>query len=159
MSAHHTTARVVTPQQANTHEPATRYAHLSDRALAAAMAAEDRDEELGLDPLERITCRTHDRWLHQCVSSPQHVIVVTGHRWCHDCRCAVDIAIDEYSGDVRLRCTRCGTCQDSRAARQLVRVCRASIAAAAAGRRASAGLLDECTDGVTDERSGVRSPR
>jgi hypothetical protein len=79
--------------------------------------------------LERITCRTHRRWVHQCVSSPQHVIVVTGHRWCRDCECAVSVAVDELTGDVTLTCPGCRRTPECAATRQIGRTCRASIAA------------------------------
>jgi hypothetical protein len=112
-----------------------RYADLSDRHLARTLSTEDRSEvEGGLDPLERITCWTHRRWLHQCVSSPLHVIQVTGHRWCRDCSCPVSVAVDELIGDIRLTCPRCGHTPDTRATRQTVRACRASLAAAAEAR-------------------------
>jgi hypothetical protein len=107
-----------------------RYADLADRALAAALSTEDAAEERGLDPLERTTCYPHRRWLHHCVSSPLHVIVVTGHRWCRDCSRAVDVAVDELTGDVRLTCPRCHRMPPGPANRQLVRCCRASLAAA-----------------------------
>ncbi|MFI7680183.1 hypothetical protein [Actinophytocola sp. NPDC049390] len=112
---------------------APRYADLADVALAAALSGEDIAEDAdGLDPLERVTCRLHRRWLHHCVSSPAHVIAVTGHRWCRSCACAVAIAVDELTGDVRLTCPRCGITPRGPATRQIVRCCRASIAAAAA---------------------------
>ncbi|MGW4592730.1 hypothetical protein ACWEKJ_35895 [Amycolatopsis thermoflava] len=111
-----------------------RYPDLADRRLAAAMTAEDDAEDRGLDPFERTTCRTHRRWLHQCVASPQHVVVVTGHRWCRDCACALTVLVDELTGDVRLTCPRCRTTPDNRVTRQLVRACRGSLAAAAEGR-------------------------
>jgi len=108
-----------------------RYADLADRRLAAALSTEDAAEEAGsLDPLERITCYTHRRWLHHCVSSPLHVIVVTGHRWCRGCSCAVNVAIDQLTGDVALTCPRCHEMPSGAANRQLVRCCRASLAAA-----------------------------
>lgn len=117
------------------HEPHTephaeRYADLADRRLAAALATEDAAEETGLDPLERTTCHFHRRWLHHCVSSPLHVIVVTGHRWCRRCECAVDVAIDELTGAVALTCPRCREMPPGGGNRQLVRCCRASLAAA-----------------------------
>lgn len=107
-----------------------RYADLRDRRLAAALSTEDRAERVGLDPLERTTCWTHRRWLHHCVSSPLHVLQVTGHRWCRDCSCAVTVAVDELIGDIRLTCPRCHRTPDTRATRQIVRACRASFAAA-----------------------------
>ena len=110
---------------------APRYADLRDRQLATALSTEDTLEaEDGLDPLERTTCWTHRRWLHQCIASPLHVIQVTGHRWCRDCACAVTVAVDELIGDVRLTCPRCGHTPDTRATRQIMRACRASFAAA-----------------------------
>ena len=85
------------------------YADLRDRRLAARLAAEDVAEEAGLDPFERISCRLHQRWLHQCVSSPVHVVAFTGHRWCRTCAAPAAVAVDEWLGDVRVTCTRCGT--------------------------------------------------
>jgi hypothetical protein len=111
-----------------------RYADLTDVRLAVALTGEDDAEECGLNPLERTTCHVHRRWLHDCVSSPLHVIVVTGHRWCRGCECAVDVAVDEVAGDVSLRCPRCRRTPAGAANRQVVRACRASLAAAAEGR-------------------------
>jgi hypothetical protein len=122
MSAQHTHTAAV-------EDADPRYADLRDRRLAAALHAEDLAEAAGLDPLERTTCWTHRRWLHQCVSSPLHVIVVTGHRWCRDCSCAVTVAVDELIGDVWLTCPGCRRTPDTRATRQVVRACRASLAA------------------------------
>jgi hypothetical protein len=108
-----------------------RYADLRDHRLASALSIEGQMEADGeLDPLERTTCWTHRRWLHQCVSSPLHVIQVTGHRWCRDCSCPVTVAVDELVGDVSLTCPRCGRTPNNRASRQLLRACRASFAAA-----------------------------
>jgi hypothetical protein len=123
-----------------------RYADLRDRHLAATLSMEDQAELTdGLDPLERTTCWTHRRWLHQCVSSPLHVIQVTGHRWCRDCTSAVSVAVDELAGDVALHCPRCHRTPDTRATRQIVRACRASLAACAEGRANPSGslLIDE----------------
>lgn len=114
-----------------TAEGRERYADIADRRLAAALSTEDAAEDAGtLDPLERMTCYTHRRWLHHCVSSPLHVIVVTGHRWCRRCSRAVDVAIDQLTGDVALRCPRCHEMPPGAANRQLIRCCRASLAAA-----------------------------
>ena len=107
-----------------------RDADVADRRLALALTAEDWSEEDGLDPLERTTCRTHRRWLHDCVASPLHVLVVTGTRWCRRCERALDVAIDHVAGDVSLRCPSCGETPANRATRQIVRACRASLAAA-----------------------------
>jgi hypothetical protein len=84
-----------------------RYAELRDRRLALVLTEEDAAEESRLDPLERTTCRLHKRWLYQCVHSSAHVIVVTGHRWCRECECSASIGVDELTGDVVVRCTRC----------------------------------------------------
>lgn len=107
-----------------------RYADISDRRLAITLSQEDFDEDHDRDPMERITCRTHRRWLHQCVSSPLHVIIVTGHRWCRSCSQTLTVVVDELAGDVSFSCPGCGEAPPSRATRQLIRACRASLAAA-----------------------------
>lgn len=107
-----------------------RYADLRDRRLAEVLAAEDAAELVDLNPLERLTCRTHRRWVHQCAHSAQHVFVVTGHRWCRDCEHPADIAVDELTWDVTVRCPECGLAPAGPATRQIVRTCRASMAAA-----------------------------
>ena len=111
-----------------------RYADLADRSLATRLSVEDAEEERGLDPFERATCYAHRRWLHQCVSSPLHVVRVSGHRWCRRCECAVNVAVDELAGDLVLTCPRCGEMPPGSANRQTVRACRASLAAAAEAR-------------------------
>ena len=99
-----------------------------DTTLTAVLSAEDLAEELGLDPHARVTCGLHRCWLHQCVAGPDHVIPVTGHRWCRPCRRPLDVVVDETTA--RLFCPRCGTgTPDSAANRQVVRACRTSIAA------------------------------
>ncbi|MGW4213624.1 hypothetical protein ACWEIJ_36965 [Lentzea sp. NPDC004789] len=107
-----------------------RYADVRDRALAAMLAEEDAAEELGLNPLERVSCRLHRRWLHHCVHSADHVIKVTGHRWCRDCSSTASVGVDELTGDVVVRCETCRRTPDTSATRQIVRVCRASLSAA-----------------------------
>ncbi|GAB2814890.1 hypothetical protein [Lentzea nigeriaca] len=97
--------------------------------LTAVLGAEDLAEELGLDPHTRVTCGLHRCWLHQCVASPDHVIPLTGHRWCRPCGSPLDVFVDETTA--RLCCPRCGTgTPDTAANRQVVRACRTSIAAA-----------------------------
>ncbi|NKQ52050.1 hypothetical protein HFP15_04060 [Amycolatopsis sp. K13G38] len=117
------------------------------RRLATRLSEEDRAEARGLDPFERVTCRVHRRWLHQCVSSPVHVVAVTGYRWCRDCECPVDVAVDELNRTVRLHCPGCGRAPDSPATRQIVRTCRASLAAARGQRdgTTSTGQDEWCT--------------
>lgn len=107
-----------------------RYAAVRDRALANALAAEDAAELDGLNPLERLTCRTHRRWVHQCVHSDMHVFVVTGHRWCRGCEHPADVAVDELTWEVSVSCPKCGQAPEGPATRQIVRTCRASMAAA-----------------------------
>lgn len=126
MSTHQSTVTVTSTRPV----VADRYADLTDQRLAARLSTEDLAEEDGLNPLERTTCYTHRRWLHHCISSPLHVIVVTGHRWCRRCQCAVHVAIDELAGDVALTCPKCGEMPAGAANRQVVRSCRASLAAA-----------------------------
>lgn len=106
-----------------------RYADLRDPELAATLAAEDAAESAGADPLERLTCRTHRRWVHQCVHSPQHVIVVTGHRWCRSCEHPADVAVDELTWTVSVTCPKCRRSPQGNATRQIARTCRASMAA------------------------------
>lgn len=106
-----------------------------DPTLTAVLSAEDLAEELGLDPHARVTCGLHRRWLHECVASPDHVIPVTGHRWCRPCRCPLEVFVDESTA--RLSCPRCGTgTPDTAANRQVVRACRTSLAASHAHVRA-----------------------
>jgi hypothetical protein len=117
------------PREA-TEQHTSRYADLRDRRLAATLGAEDIAEDGGLDPFERISCRIHRRWLHQCIHSQVHVVQVSGHRWCRSCDTQAAVAVDELTGDVRVRCTRCGRTPAGRASRQIVRTCTASLAAA-----------------------------
>ncbi len=113
---------------------ADRYVDLADTRLAVALSAEDVAEDGGLDPFERTTCYAHRRWRYQCVSSPLHVVRGSGRRWCRRCECAVTVAVDELVGDLTLTCPRCGEMPAGAANRQVVRSCRASLAAAAAAR-------------------------
>ncbi|WP_431876027.1 hypothetical protein [Amycolatopsis sacchari] len=110
-----------------------RYAELRDQRLAARLAAEDSAEAAGLDPFERLTCRTHRHWLHQCIGSAAHVVVVTGHRWCRGCERPAAVVVDELAGAVRLFCPSCGRFPDSPANRQVVRACVRSLAASRGG--------------------------
>jgi hypothetical protein len=104
--------------------------------LGATLTAEDLAEELGaLSPHDRVTCRFHRRWLHDCVASPLHAVPVTGHRWCPTCQCAVNVAVDELAGSVRLACPSCGRFPDTRANRQIIRSCRGSMEAPIQPRR------------------------
>ena len=104
--------------------------HTAVERLDAVLDREDRYEELGrLSPHERLSCPVHRRWVHQCVSSPLHVIPVTGHRWCRRCERAQLIAVDEVRGTVSLSCPGCGEAPTTLASRQIVRTCRASLAA------------------------------
>jgi hypothetical protein len=101
------------------------------RSLVSMLAAEDDAEDYaGLSPHERLTCRLHRRWAHQCIASPVHVIPVTGHRWCRRCRTSTSVAVDELSTTVTLTCVRCGEAPVSLATLQIIRTCRASMVAA-----------------------------
>ncbi|MGW4488999.1 hypothetical protein ACWEOE_34840 [Amycolatopsis sp. NPDC004368] len=66
-----------------------RYANVADRRLATALIVEDRSDEDGLDP--------HRRWLHNCVSSLLHVVIVTG-----TCRCQAGFGTRAIVGSSRL---------------------------------------------------------
>ena len=112
---------------------------LTRTALADALVAEDHAEETGfLDPLDRITCPVHRRWIHECCHSDLHVSQVSGHRWCRPCRRALDVAVDEVSRTVRLHCPRCDRGARTRADAQLLAACEASLAAASAPVRRAA---------------------
>ncbi len=110
--------------------PTTPLAHTIEdptERLEATLYAEDRAEEAGLSPFERVTCPVHRRWIHQCIASPMHVIELTGHRWCRDCRSAATVAVDELSATVSVTCPRCDQSPNSSATRQIERTCEASI--------------------------------
>jgi hypothetical protein len=108
-----------------------RYGDLANRRLAAKLAAEDLAEDQdGLSPHERLTCYAHRRWVHECIASPLHVIVVTGHRWCRHCDREATVAVDELTGSIRVTCVRCHQVPQGPATRQIVRTCRASLATA-----------------------------
>jgi hypothetical protein len=102
--------------------------------LDALVTQENLAEEDGLDPFDRLTCRTHHQWVHRCVGSPVHVVVVTGHRWCRDCAVAAGVAVDELCGTVYVTCPRCGRPPAVRATGQIIRACRKSLALCQAAR-------------------------
>lgn len=106
------------------------YTDLADRRLAATLTAEDADEERGLNPFERTTCRTHRRWVHQCIASPVHVVVVTGHRWCRRCLAVAQVVVDELAGLVSVFCPHCRRDLDGPATQQIVSTCQESLARA-----------------------------
>jgi hypothetical protein len=98
--------------------------------LAAALDAEDNAEDTGwLDPLDRMTCRVHRRWIHECAHSDLHVSQVTGHRWCRPCRRQLEVAVDEIAGTVAVHCPRCDRGATTRADAQLIAACEASLTA------------------------------
>ncbi|MEV6231219.1 hypothetical protein AB0L88_25510 [Saccharopolyspora shandongensis] len=116
-----------------------RYADLCDRRLADRLILEDAAEESGeLSVHERITCHFHRRWVHECISSPVHVIILTGHRWCRHCEAEASVAVDELTGSVAVTCTRCRRSPGTAATRQILRTCHASLVAARESRRAQA---------------------
>ncbi len=103
--------------------------------LTGTLRAEDRDEDDGrLDPMDRVTCRTHRRWLHDCVASPVHTNSAVGYRWCRRCDHQALVAVDELTGDVTIRCGLCGHSPRSRANVQLVERCRRSLQLARSAR-------------------------
>ncbi len=110
--------------------PTAPLAHTIDdpaERLEATLRTEDSAEEAGLSPFERVTCPVHRRWIHQCIASPMHVIELTGHRWCRDCRSAATVAVDELTATVSVTCPRCGRNPNNSATRQIERTCEASI--------------------------------
>lgn len=98
--------------------------------LAASLTAEDHDEETGeKSPHDRLTCPIHLRWVHECAHSPLHV----ASRWCRTCDIAADIAVDEVTGTVAMRCPRCLRTPGGSANRRTIAACRTSITAARTG--------------------------
>jgi hypothetical protein len=127
---------------------ASRHSGSSRTRLGATMTTEHLAEELGaLSPHDRVTCRFHQRSLHECVASPLHAIPVTGHRWCPTCQCTVNVAVDVLAGSVWLACRSCGRFPDTLANRQIIRSCRGSMNAVRQG-------LDQprCVEIVSDVR-------
>lgn len=101
--------------------------------LQAALLAEDQAEDTGwLDPLDRMTCRVHRRWIHECAHSELHVSQVTGHRWCRPCRRELAIAVDEVTATVTVHCPRCHRGPSTRADARLIAACEASLTASRA---------------------------
>jgi hypothetical protein len=107
-----------------------RYHDITDQRLASKLTAEDCQEYAGLNPFERQTCHVHRRWLHDCVSSPAHVNMISGHRWCRSCETAANVSIDHVTGAANVLCPRCQCSPNSLATRQIIRACKASLAAA-----------------------------
>jgi hypothetical protein len=115
--------------------PQDRPAAARPALLASMLAREDRvEDDGGLDPTDRVTCRTHRRWLHDCVSSPVHSNPAIGYRWCRRCDHQALVAVDELSGEVAIHCGLCGRTPHSRANEELVDLCRRSLALARSGR-------------------------
>ncbi|MFD6070744.1 hypothetical protein [Amycolatopsis lurida] len=107
-----------------------RYGEIPDRRLAAILAAEDVAEEHGLSAHVRTTCYVHRGWVHQCISDPMHVLIVTGHRWCRRCDRTVEVRVDEtFPGAVELFCDGCGVPPDTVANREVLLACRTSLSA------------------------------
>ncbi|GAA3689382.1 hypothetical protein C8D88_10872 [Lentzea atacamensis] len=103
----------------------------ANERLLTTLQREDAVEDGGhLDPMDRVTCRSHRRWLHDCVSSPLHANAATGYRWCRRCDRAALVAVDELVGDLTISCAICGLCPTSRANRTLMEHCRRSLALA-----------------------------
>lgn len=107
-----------------------RYDDVRDRRLARALTVEDAAELGGVDPFERLTCRTHRRWVHECIAAQSHVVVVTGHRWCRGCECVASVAVDHLTWNVAVTCPICCQPPQGPATKQIIRTCRASLAAA-----------------------------
>lgn len=105
-----------------------RYADLADQRLARYLTAED-DAEDGrrLLPDLRLTCTTHRRWLHDCVSSPQHVNTWTRARWCRPCKQELEVAVDHVAGRVTLTCPSCGRGAENVVDYVLVTSCETSL--------------------------------
>jgi hypothetical protein len=107
-----------------------RHAHLADRRVATAPSDDDAVEAHGLGPFERITRQPRVRRSHTCVSSPAHVIAVTGRWWCRTRRRAVNITVDALTADVGSTPPRGGSTPHDPATRRIGRCRRVSIATA-----------------------------
>lgn len=119
------------PSRTHTPDIACDYLDLADTRLAAVLTEEDRlEREHTLSPHDRLSCQTHRTWTHRCVCSPLHVLVVTGHRWCRNCRVAAEMSVDELTGSVHMRCPACRRMPSGLVNQQTVRACRRSLAAA-----------------------------
>lgn len=106
-------------------------------ALADALLVEDQAEDTGwLDPLDRMTCPVHRRWVHQCCHSDLHVIRIAGWRWCRPCARALEVAVDEVAGTVALHCPKCDRGARTTSDKRLVTACQASLTASRAHRAA-----------------------
>jgi hypothetical protein len=123
---------------------ASRHSGSSRTRLGATMTTEHLAEEQGAPPPhDRVTCRFHQRSLHERVASPLHAIPVTGHRRCPTGQCTVNVAVDVLAGSVRLACPSCGRFPD-------IRSCRGSMNAVRQG-------LDQprCVEIVSDVRGAA----
>lgn len=99
--------------------------------LADALVAEDEAEDTGwLDPLDRLTCPVHRRWVHECLHSQLHVNAVAGHRWCRPCKRELAVVTDQLTGTVTLHCPGCHRGPRTRADAQVVSAATASMFAA-----------------------------
>lgn len=126
--------RLVPPERRTCPRTPDRSGEVEDPRLAAILAAEDIAEEHGMSPHVRSTCYVHQCWIHECISDPLHVLIVTGHRWCRLCDHVVEVEIDEaYPDSVELRCDGCGVPPDSIANREVLFACRTSLAAMRGG--------------------------
>jgi hypothetical protein len=101
---------------------------MNDQRLVAVLLREDVAEDNGsLDPMDRVTCRLHGRWLHSCVGSAAHANPTTGHRWCRSCGQIAVTAVDELTLEITIRCGRCGRIPGGRANHHLMELCRRSM--------------------------------
>ena len=105
------------------------YADLADRKLAATLVQEDLAQLAGQSPFERISCRVHRRWVHECIASPAHVVAVSGYRWCDTCAVPANVSVDHLLGTVQVWCDACGRRVRNEASEQIVRTCQSSLRA------------------------------
>jgi hypothetical protein len=100
----------------------------NDWHLTRVLARENIVEELGAISLQdRLTCRLHKSWVHQCITLPGHVFPMAGDRWCRRCDNAAPVAIDESHGTAAVRCSGCGKPPNGLFGRQIARACQGSI--------------------------------
>ena len=99
-----------------------------DWHLTRVLARENIVEELGAISLQdRLTCRLHESWVHQCITLPHHMFRVTGNRWCRRCESTAAVTVDESHATAAVRCSGCGKPPNGLFGRQIARACQASI--------------------------------
>jgi hypothetical protein len=100
----------------------------ADWHLARVLSRENIVEELGAIPSQdRLTCRLHSAWVHQCVALPGHAFPNAGDRWCLRCKGTASVTVDESRGKAAVLCSGCGKPPNGLLGRQMARACLESV--------------------------------